>query len=482
MAGGRVLLWGLPWTWCPRGTLYTVKACSQELGGMQDDTVFLQLDISSALIPYNSGPSWLSFVTTGGAQALQRAARSSIGSFHIQCWNSNFSMLSGKSSNKLVPKGLPTHLFGRLVAAHFDKLCRGWGLAGELPAFLAGQCPLWGIWYIDDAICFFCNAAQFARLVPSLVQCLAGLGLNVNIAKSCTLSCFGSCRAIPCLPRLPHVMQSTYLGLKLLLEEGDDHMLQGYLRRTSAAFLCVLLQPGTADQHACSPTCSAPAVSSSCHKRHPLVSVLSPSAHHVCALRVQHVIPWLVGCFAVPRISWQDPQTIPVSDMPSKIWLQSYSKLWDYLLLEQWKWLGQILWLPRTFLRQTLLNLRPTSRACGHRHRRSRTEPNNSGHSLALRWLRHQGVDPSLAHDRHAWDSLALALWCTVADPTCQCLSHSSWCFSAYWLLRYPRMLSWTTSAFQLFCLFLPLTRGWLGSWIVLEGGDVCTLMPLWIF
>ena len=91
---------------------------------MQDDTVFLQLDISSALIPYNSGPSWLSFVTTG-AQALQRAARWSIGSFHIQCWNSNFSMLSGKSRNKLVPnKGLRTHLFGRLVAAHFDKLCR----------------------------------------------------------------------------------------------------------------------------------------------------------------------------------------------------------------------------------------------------------------------------------------------------------------------------------------------------------------------
>ena len=28
--------------------LYTVKACSQELGGLQDDTVFLQLDISSA--------------------------------------------------------------------------------------------------------------------------------------------------------------------------------------------------------------------------------------------------------------------------------------------------------------------------------------------------------------------------------------------------------------------------------------------------
>ena len=111
MAGATVLLWGLPWTWCPRGTLYTVKACSQELGGMQDDTVFLQLDISSALIPYNSGPSWLSFVTTG-AQALQRAARSPIGSFHIQCWNSNFSMLSGKSTNKLVPnKGLRTHLF-----------------------------------------------------------------------------------------------------------------------------------------------------------------------------------------------------------------------------------------------------------------------------------------------------------------------------------------------------------------------------------
>ena len=279
-------------------------------------------------------------------------------------------------------------------------------MAGELPAFFAGHYPLWGIWYIDDAICFFRNAQQFARLVPSLVQCLAGLGLSVNIAKSCTLSCFGSPSAVPCLPGLPHVTQSTYLGLKLLLVEGDDHMLQGYLRRTSAAFFSnrVLLINPHAHRYARPRLFQALVTSTIIWS----LAVLSPTAHHVRALRVQHVTltGWMLRC--APHLSWQDPQTIPVARHAVKVWLQSYSKLWDHLLLEQqWKWLGHILRLPRDdILRQTLLSLRPTSRAFGHR--RARTGPNNSGHRLALRWLQHQGIDPLLAHDRTAWDYLGL--------------------------------------------------------------------------
>ena len=388
--------------------LYTVKACSQELGGMQDDTVFLQLDISSAFDSLQHR-AILTFLRDHWCASTAKSSK-------IIHWILSHSVLKFQlfDTDWQVQQQVGTQqgashspvLFGRLVAAHFDKLCRGWGLAGELPAFFAGQYPLWGIWYIDDAICFFRNAAQFARLVPSLVQCLAGLGLNVNIAKSCTLSCFGSPRAIPCLPGLPHVTQSTYLGLKLLLEEGDEHMLQGYLRRTSAAFFSnrVLLINPHAPRHARLRLFQALVTSTILWS----LAVLPPSAHHVCALRVQHVTltGWMLRC--APHLSWQDPQTIPVARHAVKIWLRSYSKLWDHLLLEQqWKWLGHILRLPRDdILRQTLLNLRPTSRAFGHR--RSRTGPNNSGHRLALRWLRHEGVDPSLAHDRHAWDSLGL--------------------------------------------------------------------------
>ena len=201
------------------------------------------------------------------------------------------------------------------------------------------------------------------------------------------------------------------------------------------------------------------------------------------ALRVQHVTltGWMLRC--APHLSWQDPQTIPVARHAVKIWLQSYSKLWDHLLLEQqWKWLGHILRLPRDgILRQTLLNLRPTSRAFGHR--RSRTGPNNSGHRLALRWLRHQGVDPSLAHDRHAWNSLGLnwVLRFGIRPPA----QHVN-VFHTHPDASLPTDFRAIQGCFVdnkcLFCLFLLLTGGWLVSWIVLKGGDVCTLMPLRIF
>ena len=186
-------------------------------------------------------------------------------------------------------------------------------------------------------------------------------------------------------------------------------MLQGYLRRTSAAFFSnrVLLINPHAHRYARLRLFQALVTSTIIWS----LAVLSPTAHHVRALRVQHVTltGWMLRC--APHLSWQDPQTsqtIPVARHAVKVWLQSYSKLWDHLLLaQQWKWLGHILRLPRDdILRQTLLSLRPTSRAFGHR--RARTGPNNSGHRLALRWLQHQGIDPLLAHDRTAWDYLGL--------------------------------------------------------------------------
>ena len=131
------------------------------------------------------------------------------------------------------------------------------------------------------------------------------------------------------------------------------------------------------------------------------LAVLSPTATHLRALRVQHVTltGWMMLRCA-PHFSWRDPACIPCARHGVKLWLRCYSKLWDQLLLEQqWKWVGHVLRMPPTSgFRQTLLQLHPTSRDWGQR--RARTGPNNAGHRVLLRWLLSQHVDYSVASDR----------------------------------------------------------------------------------
>lgn len=248
-------------------------------------------------------------------------------------------------------------LFGRLLAAKFDELRALWERRGELPAFICGALTLWGIWFIDDAICFFRNKAQYLRLVPSLIDMLAALGLSINITKSCTLSCGTPPRHLACLPGLPHVRESVYLGLKLVLDEGEDHLLQGLLRRASGAFFSnrVLLTTSSSPLTARLRMFQALVTASILWS----LAVLSPNAVNLRALRVQQVtlMGWLLRC--APHPSWHVPECIRCARHAVKLWIVCFSKLWDRLLLEQqWKWVGHVLRMPQqSFVRQTLLHL-----------------------------------------------------------------------------------------------------------------------------
>eukprot|EP00438_Fugacium_kawagutii_P003132 Skav207107 [mRNA] locus=scaffold156:101131:103893:- [translate_table: standard] len=297
-----------------------------------------------------------------------------------------------------------SHLRPGHVYSSLTRLVSSCSRPGELPAFFASAFALWGIWFIDDAICFFRNSTQYMRLVPSLVAMLASLGLTIIISKSCALACAGPPRSLACLPGLPHAHQSVYLGLRLLLQEGDDHMLQDFLQRTSAAFFSnrILLISASAPRRARLRMFQALVTSSMLWS----LAVLSPSASHLRALRVHHVtlMGWLLRC--APHPSWQDPDCVRCARHAVKLWIRCFSKLWDRVLLEQqWRWIGHILRMPaESFVRQTLLNLVPTSRQFGHR--RAHTGPNNSGHRILLRWLHNQGHDFSAAMGRLDWRQL----------------------------------------------------------------------------
>ena len=378
--------------------LYTVKHCAQEVGGFQDATVFLQLDVSSAFDSLKLQAILAFFrsqwnASTGkSCKLLQWVLSHSL--LRFQLFDTIWAIQQEVGTQQGATHS-PT-LFGRIVAHQFDDLCREWEAAREIPAFIVGDTSLWGIWFIDDTLCFFRNSAQFSRLVPKLISMLGGLGLRVNISKSCTMSCQGPPRQLTCLPALPHLAESTYLGHKLLLAEGDDHLLQGFLRRTSSAFFSNRPRPVRLQMF------QALVTSSILWS----LAVLSPTATHLRALRVQHVTltGWMLRC--APHFSWRDPACIPCARHGVKLWLRCYSKLWDQLLLEQqWKWVGHVLRMPPTsVVRQTLLQLHPTSRDWGQR--RARTGPNNAGHRVLLRWLLSQHVDYSVASDRLVWEEL----------------------------------------------------------------------------
>lgn len=144
--------WSMP-KWCfgacrGRGVpqaLFIVKACAQEVAGHS-----WMFPRPSA--PYSSGPSWHFFVPTGMPRCY--VVRRTTG------WHT------------------ATHspiLFAPLMADHFDAICARWEAAGVLPAFRVGVAALWGLWFIDDAICFLRNSAQFLRLRLPWSRCWLAL-------------------------------------------------------------------------------------------------------------------------------------------------------------------------------------------------------------------------------------------------------------------------------------------------------------------
>jgi hypothetical protein len=95
---------------------------------------------------------------------------------------------------------------------------------------------LWALWFIDDAILVFQTVVQALRLLPQVVSMLAGLGLSINVAKSCILGCSLSCALPGCLAAFPVVATSKYLGLPFQVTGEDDHMVDLLCNRATAAF------------------------------------------------------------------------------------------------------------------------------------------------------------------------------------------------------------------------------------------------------
>ena len=65
---------------------------------------------------------------------------------------------------------------------------------------------------------------------------LSGLGLSINVAKSCVLGCSLPCALPGCLAAFPVVSTSTYLGLPFQVTGEDENMVDQLCNRATAAF------------------------------------------------------------------------------------------------------------------------------------------------------------------------------------------------------------------------------------------------------
>jgi hypothetical protein len=127
-------------------------------------------------------------------------------------------------------------LFGRVVAGRFHELASSWRQRGELPAFHADRLLLWALWFIDDAILLFRNLLQLSRLLPEVLTLFASMGLSVNVAKSCLFGLRLPRVPPTCLNGYATSSGSTYLGQRIRLIEGDEHMVASLCRRAMTAF------------------------------------------------------------------------------------------------------------------------------------------------------------------------------------------------------------------------------------------------------
>ena len=156
------LFWLCPWTWSSEA-LCILRHAAQTSALFADDTLFVQLDLSSIrFLAHQRSPAVL--CSKLAWLVCQKCVPSSVGStpFGLALWDfwCCLVVLHKRGTQQGGPHS-PT-LFSRVVAARFDALALEWCTRGELPAFTAGPFSLWGIWFIDDAILLFRNAAQLA--------------------------------------------------------------------------------------------------------------------------------------------------------------------------------------------------------------------------------------------------------------------------------------------------------------------------------
>ena len=123
-------------------------------------------------------------------------------------------------------------LFARTLDHAIGQLLRTWEAAGHSPVFP----PLWLLLFVDDILLCFRGWVQAIRLLPSFLECLSTLGLEVNYAKSC-LVLSPALRSSPppspsleLLKRFPWVENTQYLrkpfGYRLEVDAVHHQSLQ----------------------------------------------------------------------------------------------------------------------------------------------------------------------------------------------------------------------------------------------------------------
>ena len=259
------------------------------------------------------------------------------------------------------------------------------------------------------------NPQQWRRDLVSRVACgdwaarrllcrkgALSVGLAVNVSKSCVFGLHLPGTLPPCLAGYSVRYWSTYLGQTIKLIEGDEHMVSSLFRRATSAFFAnrPLLT------HRLAPRSRRLALFTSlvtASIRWSLCAV-SVKQSNLTPLRVFFVtlLTWMLGGRAHP--SWFAVECLQALRHAVKLWGRTFSETWDQLLARMvWCWVGHVLRMPSTSLvRSVLLGLRSTA-SLNTGLRRRRTEPNNSGHRNAIRYLRHRGIPVETALDRTSW-------------------------------------------------------------------------------
>ena len=75
-------------------------------------------------------------------------------------------------------------LFARTLDHAIGKLGATWETMGHNPAFD----PIWPLLFVDDILLCFKDWAQAIALLPSFLDCLSTLGLEINFGKSCLVT------------------------------------------------------------------------------------------------------------------------------------------------------------------------------------------------------------------------------------------------------------------------------------------------------
>ena len=109
-------------------------------------------------------------------------------------------------------------LFARTLDHAIGTLTTDWEAAGHIPLYP----PLWMLLFVDDILLCFNGWRQAAELLPTLVECLSELGLEINFAKSCLV--IRDARHLSSSPPQPH-------NLELLRRFPCVHHTQ-YLRKS----------------------------------------------------------------------------------------------------------------------------------------------------------------------------------------------------------------------------------------------------------